>query len=116
MCDIDLESCAVFDETTVKKARKEHQCDCCGGPIPKGASYLKHFSVFDGSVTTEKQCPACTEMVAEFRKHHGQYSNPSYMPELLQQCIDSERGEDEAMVRKWEGELNAMRQRAKDRI
>ena len=111
MCSIDLESCSKFTEKIVNKARKDHECDCCGGPIPKGTSYLKHFSVFDGSVTNEKQCPACTEMVKKFQADHGQYSNPSYMPQLLQECVDYERGEDDKMYAKWRAELAALYQR-----
>lgn len=108
MCDVDLESCTTFNESVVKSARKDHECDCCGGPIPKGTSYLKHFSVFDGNVTWEKQCPACTTMVAEFTKDHGQHSNPSYMRQLLQDCVSYETGEDDKMAEKWRGELRAM--------
>lgn len=110
MCDIDLETCSVFSETQIK-ARKPHVCDCCGGPIKPGEHYQKHFSVFDGYPTSEKSCLACVEMTSEFTKVHGQYSNPSYMPELLQECIDNERGEDEAMVQKWTSELKAMEKR-----
>lgn len=108
MCDLDLESCSVFDETVIKAARKDHTCDCCGGSIKKGESYLKHFSVFDGSVTWEKQCNACTAMVSEFTKAHKQHSNPSYMPQLLRDCIELERGEDDAVAEKWKSELRAM--------
>jgi len=112
MCDLDLESCTVFDETLVKKAKKDHECDCCGGPIPKGTSYLKHFSVFDGSVTSEKQCPACTKMVEEFTKVHKQHTNPSYMPELLRECMVYEHGEGNLeMANKWKAELQAIKKR-----
>lgn len=113
MCDLDLESCTVFDETLIKKAKKDHKCDCCDGPIPKGTSYLKHFSVYDGSVTCEKQCPACTTMVQEFTKVHKQHTNPSYMPELLRECMVYEHGEGNLeMANKWKAELQAMKVRS----
>lgn len=113
MCDLDLEHTTVWDETIIKRARKDHECDCCGATIPKGDSYLKHFSVFDGDVTCEKQCNACTAMVEEFTKVHGQHSNPSYMPELLHECMQLERGDDDKMADKWRDELRAMRLRSK---
>jgi hypothetical protein len=108
VCNVELESCSTFKETVIKAARKNHTCDCCSGPINKGEKYLKHFSVFDGHVSLEKQCSPCTNMVQEFYRVHGQYSNPSYMPQLLRECI----AEDDALADKWRGELRLLYQRA----
>ena len=108
MCDIDLEPCEVFRETPVKAARKAHVCSCCGGPIRAGEGYLQHFSVYDGEVRTEKACAACVAMTQAFAKaHSGHYSNPSYMPDLLQGCVDS--GDEDAA--QWIAALEALRQR-----
>lgn len=108
MCDLDLDTCTVWRETT-RKARKPHTCHCCGGPIQPGDKYLSHFSVYDGYVTDEKQCPACTIMVEEFAKVHGQHTSPSSMPELLVECAQNE--DDAEMVAKWKKELAAIRAR-----
>lgn len=111
MCDIELEPCEIFQETQVK-ARKQHVCSCCGGLIKPGETYVKHFSLMDGDVTSEKSCAACVALAAEFKKVHGTYSNPSFMPELLQDCIESEEYEgNTAMVEKWTKEIEAMDQR-----
>jgi len=112
MCYIDLEPCEVFNETVVKAARKEHVCSCCGGRIKLGEGYVKHFSIFDDDVTKEKSCLGCVATATEFQKVHGTRSNPSYMPDLLQQCIENEEDEgNTAMVEKWTTEIKAMKRR-----
>ncbi len=52
MCSIDLDPCEVWREEE-RKARKEHRCACCNRVIKPGTKYLSHFSVFEGSPTTE---------------------------------------------------------------
>lgn len=90
MCSIDLEPCSVWDESEVKSARKVHTCDCCGGRIEPGSSYLRHFSVFDGDVTTEKCCASCRAARDEFRDHHGTVGTPGYTMQLLMECWSGE--------------------------
>lgn len=88
MCSIDLEYSDVFTDTLVKKARKSHWCACCTRAIAKGESYIKHFSVFDGSTTSEKCCTQCHNDRVEFANHLGHMmSAPSYFPEMLQECV-----------------------------
>jgi hypothetical protein len=113
MCRIDLEPCEVFTETAVK-ANKRHICDCCHGVILPGKRYMKHFSRFDGEITTEKKCMRCNEMVEEFAKVHGQYGSPGSMPAMLQECIEADIDSGEMInARKWRNELTKMAKRAK---
>ncbi len=104
MCDIDLEPSDFWSERKAK-ARKQHRCDCCGGAIRPGDVYLRHFSVYDGVAVTEKECPACMEMGERFAKEHGQRSNPSYMGQLLRDCLDSGEGDH------WRADIDAMKAR-----
>jgi hypothetical protein len=100
MCDIDFdsgESATVWQNTFVGRARKAHVCDMCEGRIEPGESYLRHFSVFDGSPNNEAQCLRCCTIVAAFRREHRHYYNPSGMRELIVECLqeDSRYGEDD---------------------
>ncbi len=110
MCYIDLDPCEVWDETVVKAARKLHRCHCCGGPILPSKPYVKHFFIIDGQATFEKMCMTCDRMSKRFQDDHGQRSNPSFMPELLADCIS----EDDDGSKKWLLEtLNMNRRRAR---
>ncbi len=87
MCSLDLEPCDVWHEEHVT-ARKEHKCDCCGGPILPGQQYLKHFDKFDGEITSEKMCLACEADREDFARHHeGSMANPGYTKELVIECM-----------------------------
>lgn len=97
MCGLDLEYCEVFDETK-RKARKDHKCDCCGGSIVRGSTYLKHFSVFDGDITSEKICAACFEDREMFAKEHNHMKpTPGYTRELIREYL-YERGSFKRML------------------
>lgn len=108
MCDIDLEPCDLWSEKQVK-ARKPHTCSCCGGAIKPGELYTKHFSKFEGDTTSEKACSACQAMRDEFLEIHKTVGNPGYMEDALRDCIEMEEYEgNDAMAKKWRGELDAM--------
>ena len=114
MCEIDFgESAELWSERNVR-ARKPHKCSCCGGSIKAGEMYIRHFSVGDGSPTSEKCCLPCDAMRDEFDKIHTACGTPGYMPELLRYCIDTERDAgNDAMVEKWQSELAQMAERKK---
>jgi hypothetical protein len=127
MCQIDLEPCEVWQETH-RRARKSHVCHCCGGSIDSGEVYIVHFSVSDGEVTTEKMCALCDLAAADFQQHHKTRSNPSYMRELLEECLVDEVGyrsvyiDDEetrqlmsATAAKWKRYLDEMNERREAR-
>ena len=98
MCVIECEDyCDVFTETTVK-ARKRHKCDCCKGPIEPGQTYLKHFSVFDGQVTSEKMCCQCEVDRKSFCDAHGNILwPPGSVVEMVRECV----GQDEESEAEW---------------
>lgn len=113
MCELFFdEPCSVWTEKTVV-ARKVHRCDCCGGAIVKGEAYLRHFSVFDGYLTSEKSCLPCAEMTKRFAKaHSGQAGTPGSMRPLLDDCVTAEEDEgNAAMAEQWRGELQQMDER-----
>ena len=53
-----------LDEVTVK-ARKEHQCFCCGGSILKGETYIRRTGVDDG-IMTMKMHPECEKATSNW--------------------------------------------------
>lgn len=110
MCDIDLEPCEAWSETS-RRARKLHECDCCGGDIHPGETYVAHFSKFEGEVFFEKQCAACEATVIVFAKEHGQRSRPGYNHELIVSCIGD--GDDDSA--RWQSHVDEMRLRAEAR-
>ncbi len=57
-CDCDYEPCQIYNETRYT-ARKEHRCTECGGRIPKGESYVRIESLYDGRWSTDKHCGDC---------------------------------------------------------
>lgn len=96
MCDVNLDdACSVWAETNVKRARKAHGCDCCGGSIRPGDSYKRIGMVFDGTASTERECRLCGVMMAMFKAMHRQWMSPSGMRELLHECIADEQTYDE---------------------
>jgi hypothetical protein len=109
VCYIELESCEVWDETK-RRARKAHRCSCCKGPIAPGDTYLVHFSVYDGAITSDKCCGRCEEARGEFGDaHESMIPTPSYFPYLLADCIAE--GDEESET-KWRPMLEAILARA----
>ena len=107
MCEIYFEEAVdLWNEHRVC-ARKHHTCSCCGGTIRPGEEYTRHFSVFDGQATSEKQCAACTTIVDEFATEHGGAFVPSQMLEAVHECYVQERDHDRKNAARW---LRAYRQ------
>ncbi len=88
MCSIELDAAEVFDETE-RTARTPKACDCCHGPIVPGQRYVKHFSKFEGDITSEYICKPCEKDRREFADAHGgSITGPSYFRDLLSECVD----------------------------
>lgn len=62
MCFVADGYCTVYEETVIKKSRKQHQCSDCGGLIGVGESYRSIFSVYEGDATTSKMCHKCQSL------------------------------------------------------
>lgn len=60
-CDTDYDAPEFFSEH-VAKARKQHRCCECGGPILPGEQYHNRTGKWDGEVTTYRECAPCMEL------------------------------------------------------
>lgn len=90
MCDIrDIEYAELWNETS-HKARKAYRCNSCGIAIKPGEKYVKHFSLQDGEVCSEKACFACGETREKFLDAHGAIYPPSHTADLLNDCIQGD--------------------------
>lgn len=114
MCDIDWSVDASVWNVRNVTARKPHACSCCGGTIASGELYIRHFSVHDGSPCSEKMCRPCAQISDLFAIEHKSTGVPSYMPQLLRECIDAE-GADSEPGKRWTSALGEMRARRAER-
>lgn len=55
----------VFDCTTNRNARKQHECDVCGKVINTGELYNHRVTNYD-SIKVEKWCEKCNPLVLQF--------------------------------------------------
>lgn len=114
MCEVsDLEGCDVWSERVVK-ARKKHRCSACRAMIEPGSPYGKHFSVYDGSITSEAICADCWFSRQQFEDEHQIGIVPSYLIEFLRDCIIDNRDHND----KWRPVLAGVlkRKRAAERV
>lgn len=58
MCDFVEEYYVVYDERRVK-TRKDRLCQACGCSIPRGTTYCRVASLYDGSWQVTIRCGAC---------------------------------------------------------
>lgn len=106
MCFVALEPCKVWQETE-RKARKSHECSCCHGTIKAGAMYLVHFSVFDGTATSEKMCGPCEADRKEFADaHESLLCSPGWLRRMVRDCMGE--GDDDE---KWRAMLDRIKAR-----
>jgi hypothetical protein len=92
MCEVDYDydPASVWVETSVAKARKDHKCNCCRGRICAGDGYVKHFSTYEGRVTSEKVCGSCREAREDFVDTHGMIGVPRRFAHDLRECFGQE--------------------------
>lgn len=91
MCEIDSDGYAqVWKQRLVAKSRKDHYCHGCGGTIPKGSSYIQHFSVFEGDPSHERMCLPCKTIMDAFTREHGTQVSPDSLFDFLRDCLDEE--------------------------
>lgn len=106
MCSINLEYADVWSEIE-RKASTPKQCVVCLTTIQPGHHYVKHFSKFDGSITSNAVCKLCEADREIFAKaHHNMLPNPANFFELLKECV-SDEDDDE-----WQPMLDRIKKRA----
>lgn len=107
MCDLAGDERAEVFEEEVRRARKEHRCECCRRTIAVGERYARTFVVFEGEPDSAKACLACHRAIQRFGKAHRFYPFPSSFAECLEQCID----ERDDGYQRWQRELRALAKR-----
>lgn len=60
----------VVDDTTRRRARKDHKCQCCSETIPRTHIYFRQFVVWDGTTDTIKRCARCQTLYEALVKSH----------------------------------------------
>jgi len=114
VCIIDYddgETCTVWREERVQRARVRHTCRSCGSQIMPGRSYWKRHMVWDGTADTEACCDPCWAVAEAFGEAHHMTPTPSTLLEYLDQCVD--QGEEGA--ERWRAaarEIRRKRERA----
>ena len=107
MCDSIDAYCDVWKEE-IRKARKNHYCDCCEAAIRRGDTYIVVSSVFEGTASSEKQCQACLRAIVKFAAESGHMKwMPSGFIEVLEDCIRW----DAKSAKKWRPTLKAIQAR-----
>ncbi len=114
MCTLDLVMAKVWSERQ-QRARKQHRCSACHGPIAAGELYWTHFSVCDTEKSFEKLCALCYADRAEFAAaHDGSLPNPAALMWVIEECIEENSwanehyGGDPAENRRWQAMLERM--------
>lgn len=89
MCDVNLDdgTAAVF-ESSFPKAAKGHKCCVCNTTIPKGQTYLRHKSLFEGRWQQDKACQDCAAVWTYFFQAHGGGYSPYHLWDMVEGCID----------------------------
>lgn len=65
MCECDGERPDIWSERT-HVARKSYQCAECRQQIEPGDTYVRIFSVYDGTAETIINCERCNDLMAAF--------------------------------------------------
>lgn len=113
MCEIDFgDSDDTIHVLREGHRRARHPCRChdCHGPIGKGERHLVVVYVHEGHVSTERTCGACERDMRAFCEEHGVRTILGGWLHFLEDCIETNRIDDETDYR-WV----AMRERAKAR-
>lgn len=80
-----------FGEGAWRKARKEHRCEYCSGPIPAGETYFRFVGMFDDEFQNwamHEECHAAYNDSGEYEFMPGD----GEMPERVKALIQERRG------------------------
>lgn len=61
-CNCEVDDPPQFYVEGTRRARKQHRCVECGGPIPVGTVHRYMSGKWDSRVETFRECPLCTEV------------------------------------------------------
>lgn len=90
MCYVDDgDLCTVWKEVK-QKARKEHECGCCGATISVGQLYMRTGALFDGHWSTYIDCGRCIRAGDEFSKLHGITYRGVPLADNIKSCLGDE--------------------------
>lgn len=69
---------------TYPKARKDHQCELCGYPIPKGTVHTARQGKDDGRAYTFRMHDFCESLTREWDEEEWEYSEPWRFREIVE--------------------------------
>lgn len=55
-----------FWTSTLRSRRKAHRCETCGQEVPAGAKSYDEAGLYEGELSSYKQCRACHDIVRYF--------------------------------------------------
>jgi hypothetical protein len=90
MCNFDVEDPSQFWKEEYKTARKQYECEVCGGKILPGQKYHIQTSLYDGSWDRFRACLRCGEASDEFADRHGGKPTHQTLTEELHECLMEE--------------------------
>jgi len=102
-----IASCAVtapvvFTGTpTHPKAKKEHRCIYCGGPILVGEQYVQQEGFYDGAPYRNRYHAECYETCAEECSYYGEWEFSPYngeYPERVKAVVDVRQAAADAVL------------------
>jgi len=74
-----------FYRDTIRKARKQHECELCGVIIEKGETYHDKAGVeFDG-LWSSRECNKCRPIIIEFLNSEHWNNNEGYNEGLIRE-------------------------------
>jgi len=77
---------------THPKARKEHRCIYCGGPIVVGEQYTQQTGYYDGEAYTNRYHAECFDDCAEEFRQSGDWEftpHSAEYPDRVQAIVDA---------------------------
>lgn len=61
-----------WNEMCVKKSKKSHKCQLCGGEIPAGSEYVRQNGKFDGEFFSRCLHPWCRSAIEKYCQATGE--------------------------------------------
>jgi hypothetical protein len=86
---------------THPKAKKEHRCIYCGGPILVGEQYVQQEGFYDGAPYRNRYHAECYETCADECRYYNEWEFYPYngeYPERIKAVVDARRAAADAAV------------------